>query len=91
MIGISSLAILDKKGKSLLTRNYRKEQFGSLLDAFNQKLLEYDAENQPPILTINDHVFFHIRHENLKIVALTVNDSNAAMVFAFLEAFKNLL
>jgi AP-1 complex subunit mu len=91
MIGISSLAILDKKGKSLVMRNYRKENLSSFLDTFNQKLLENDSENVPPVIALGNFTFFHIRHENIRILGLAHGDSNAMMIFSFLEAFKMLL
>ena len=91
MIGINSVAILDKKGKSLVMRNYRKENLNSFLDTFNQKLLENDSETSPPIISVGNFHFFHIRHENIKILALSSGDSNAIMIFAFLESLKQLL
>ncbi len=45
MLGLSSIAILDKKGKSLLTRNYKKDNIGAVIEEMNHKLLDYDPEN----------------------------------------------
>lgn len=91
MLGISSLCILDKKGKSLLFRNYRKENIESYIDNFNQKFLENDQENTSPLIIHNDNVFFHIQHENIRLLALATNDANALMIFSFLESLKSLL
>lgn len=91
MIGISSLAILDKKGKSILMRNYRKDVPSNYLDLLNQKLLEFDADNSPPLIVLEDMAFFFIRYENVTLVAMTRDDSNALIGFTFLEAFQNLL
>ena len=91
MFGISSLCILDKKGKSLLFRNYRKENIESLLDTFNQKFLENDLENTSPLIIHNHLIFFHIQHENIRLLALATNDANALMIFSFLESLKGLL
>lgn len=91
MLGISSLCILDKKGKSLLFRNYRKENIESFIDNFNQKFLENDSENTSPLIIHNEMIFFHIQHENIRLLALATNDANAMMIFSFLESLKGLL
>ncbi len=44
MIGISSLTIIDKKGKSLLVRNYRNDIPSNYLDIFNKKILEHEYD-----------------------------------------------
>ena len=91
MLGISSLCILDKKGKSILFRNYRKENIENCIDLFNQKFLERDLENTSPLIIHNNLIFFHIQHENIRLLALVSNDSNAMMIFSFLESLKALL
>lgn len=91
MIGISALAVIDKKGKSILSRNYRREVPGNFLDLLNQKLLEFDMDNSPPLIVLEDMAFFFVRHENVTLVAVTRDDSNALMAFTFLESFEALL
>lgn len=91
MLGVSSLCLLDKKGKSLLFRNYRRENLEGLIDTFNQRFLEADQESASPLIVHNDLVFFHVAHENIRLVALAARDANALMVFAFLESLKALL
>lgn len=91
MLGISSLCILDKKGKSLLFRNYRKENIETYIDVFNQKFLENDLESASPLIHHNELIFFHIQHENIRLVALAAHDANALMIFTFLESLKGLL
>lgn len=91
MLGISSLCLLDKKGKSLLFRNYRKESVEGLIDTFNQRFLENDLESGSPLIVYKDMVFFHVQHENVRLVALATRDANALMIFTFLEALKLLL
>ena len=89
---IVSLAILDKKGKCLIHRNYRDFIFNNIIDEFNQKLLEYDQESSPPIIPLSQNRFLClIHHLNVKLVALTYLESNALTVFSFLESFKHLL
>lgn len=36
-----------------------------------------------PIITLGSTSFFHVRHENLYVVAVTKNNANAALVFEF--------
>lgn len=90
MLGLSSLCITDKKGKSLLFRNYRKENIENFLDIFNQKFLENDNENTSPLIRHNNFVFFHIAHENIRLIALA-NNANAMMIFSFLESLRGLM
>lgn len=40
---------------------------------------------------MGDFTFFHIKHENIWLVALTKYDANAMMIFAFLESLWLLL
>lgn len=91
MIGISALAIIDKKGKSLLMRNYRGDIPANHLDIFNQKHLEHDSESMPPLINHEDYWYFFIKHENIRLLAVTKSNSNAMMVYSFLESFKQLL
>lgn len=91
MIGMSSLAILDKKGKSLLLRNYRADIPPNHLELFNRKYLEHDPEIHPPIITHGDTHFLFIKHENLRLLAASRSKANALLIFSFLESFRRLL
>ena len=91
MIGLSALAIIDKKGKSLLLRNYRSDIASNHLDIYNQKHLEHDPETMPPLINHEDLWFFFIKHENIRLLAVTKSNTNAMMIYAFLESFKQLL
>jgi len=42
MLGISSIFILDQKGRVLITRAYRSDLPVNIYETFNKKLLEYD-------------------------------------------------
>lgn len=42
MIGISSLAIIDKKGKSIVTKDYRADVPSNFLMIYNKKILDHD-------------------------------------------------
>lgn len=65
MIGISSLAIIDKKGKSIISKDYRGDIPSNFLAIYNKKLLEHDQENNPPLLTSKDISFFFVEHKNI--------------------------
>ena len=91
MIGLSALAIIDKKGKSLLLRNYRSDIPANHLDIFNQKHLEHDPESMPPLINHEDLWFFFIKHENVRLLAVAKSNTNAMMIYSFLESFKQLL
>lgn len=91
MIGLSSLAILDKKGKSLLLRNFRTDLPSNYLEIFNRKYLEYDVETNFPIISHEGIHFLFIKHENIRLLATVGSKTNAMMVFSFLESFKKLL
>ncbi len=91
MIGISSLTIIDKKGKSLLSRNYREDIPSDFLHIFNKKILEHDAEQEPPLITTEDISFFYVKHANVRILASTKGNANSMLVFTFLSSFLELL
>lgn len=42
MCGISAIYILDKKGRVLISRNFRTDISSNIQDIFNKKILEYD-------------------------------------------------
>lgn len=91
MIGISSLAIIDKKGKSIISKDYRGDIPSNFLTLYNKKVLEHDAEHSPPLLTHDDLTFFYVEHKNIKILAVTKGNANAMMVYSFLNSFLELL
>lgn len=62
MIGISSLAIIDKKGKSILTRDYRNDIPTDFIYLFNKKILEHDEEKEPPLIVHKNLSFFYADH-----------------------------
>lgn len=87
MIGISSIFILDQKGRMLITRDYRGELPTSIFDKFNQKLIELDEFSLKPVIydSSTKVSFFHMRHKDLYLVAAAKNEVNAVMVFSFLN------
>ena len=91
MIGISSLAIIDKKGKSILTRDYRNDIPTDFIYLFNKKILEHDEEKEPPLITHKNLSFFYADHQNIRVLAVCKGNANAVMIFSFLNSFLELL
>ena len=90
MIGISSLTIIDKKGKSIVSRMYRSDIPSSFLNIYNQKILEHDPES-PPILMSENLTFFWVENKNIRVLATTAGNSHSMMVCSFLNSFIRLL
>lgn len=91
MIGISSLAIIDKKGKSIISKDYRGDIPVNFLAIYNKKILDHDSETSPPIFTSKNLTFFYIEHQNIRILAVTKGNANSMMIFSFLNSFLTLL
>ncbi len=70
-VGISSIYILDLKGRVLITRSYRGDLSTEIYDNYNQKILEFDENTIKPIFLDNDgNSFFHVRFNNLIFIAV---------------------
>jgi AP-1 complex subunit mu len=93
MSGISSIYILDQKGKVLITRAYRADVALNIHEKFNQKLLEFDESTLKPIIhdKTSECVFYFIKYNNLTFLATGKRNSNVTMVFAFLYKFQDVL
>eukprot|EP00330_Aristerostoma_sp_ATCC50986_P005477 CAMPEP_0114584350 /NCGR_PEP_ID=MMETSP0125-20121206/8058_1 /TAXON_ID=485358 ORGANISM="Aristerostoma sp., Strain ATCC 50986" /NCGR_SAMPLE_ID=MMETSP0125 /ASSEMBLY_ACC=CAM_ASM_000245 /LENGTH=433 /DNA_ID=CAMNT_0001778669 /DNA_START=43 /DNA_END=1344 /DNA_ORIENTATION=+ len=93
MSGISSIYILDQKGKVLITRAYRADVPLNIHEKFNQKLLEFDETTLKPVIHDKNHdiIFFFIKYNNLTFLATSKRNSNATQVFSFLYKFQDVL
>jgi len=91
MTGISSIYILDQKGKVLITRAYRADVPLNIHEKFNQKLLEYDETTLKPVILDNEIIFSFIKYNNLTFLAVSRRNSNSMMVFSFLYKFQEVL
>src|SRR6185436_13563304 len=49
-----------------------------------------NTDVRSPIITLGSTSFFHVRHENLYIVAVTKCNANAALVFEFCYRLINI-
>lgn len=61
----------------------------SIADIFRIQVIS-NTDVRSPIITLGSTSFFHVRHENLYIVALTKWNANAALIFEFCYRFINI-
>ncbi|KAI8891414.1 snare-like protein [Backusella circina FSU 941] len=77
---ISAFFIYNQKGEVLISRLYRHDLRRSVADIFRIQVIS-NTDVRSPIVTLGSTSFFHVRHENLYIVAVTKWNANAALVF----------
>ncbi|KAI8906919.1 Mu homology domain-containing protein [Gorgonomyces haynaldii] len=80
---ISGLFVFNAKGDVLISRQYRQDIKRSASDLFRVHVVSA-TKQQNPCLTIEKHTFYHLRHENLYLVAVGTQNLNTPMVFEFL-------
>lgn len=84
-MSMSAIFILDSKGKVLISRNYRGDIEMNVIERFMQLLLEQeDDQNLTPIVQNGDVAFIYIKHTNVYIVAISKENTNAALVLSYL-------
>lgn len=81
---ISGILIFNQKGEVLISRIYRQDLKRSIADVFRIHVLS-STDIRSPITTIGSTTFFHVKRENVYIVAVTKVNANAALVFEFLN------
>ncbi|EGG02137.1 uncharacterized protein MELLADRAFT_91641 [Melampsora larici-populina 98AG31] len=86
---ISALFILNLKGEVLISRLYRPDIKRSIADIFRIHVIS-NPDVRSPIITLGSTSFFHVRHQNLYLAAVTKSNANAAIVFEFLYRLINL-
>lgn len=60
-----------------------------MADIFRIQVIS-NTDVRAPFITLGSTSFFHVRHDNLYIVAVTKNNANAALVFEFCYRFISL-
>ncbi|KAH7107641.1 clathrin adaptor, mu subunit [Auriculariales sp. MPI-PUGE-AT-0066] len=83
---ISGFFIFNQKGEVLISRLYRTDLRRSIADVFRIQVIS-NSDVRSPIITIGSMSFFHVRINNLYVLACTKNNANAALVFEFLYRF----
>ena len=56
----------------------------SLADVFRIQVLSSTSNVRTPITTFGSTTFFHVRHENIYLVAVTKSNANCALIFEVL-------
>ncbi|CAJ0864845.1 15327_t:CDS:10, partial [Entrophospora sp. SA101] len=86
---ISAFFIYNQKGEVLISRLYRQDLKRSVADIFRIQVIS-NTDVRSPIITLGSTSFFHVRHENLYIVAVTKCNANAALIFEFCYRLINI-
>mmetsp|Transcript_8708 Transcript_8708/g.27439 ORF Transcript_8708/g.27439 Transcript_8708/m.27439 type:complete len:437 (+) Transcript_8708:53-1363(+) len=90
---LSSVYIMDLKGKIIISRNYRGDIPPVAADKFSQKIMESDESDLKPIFTDDGITYIYVKHNNLYIMSMTKRNSNVAVALLYLnqlvEAFKD--
>ncbi len=97
---LSGFFIFNLKGEVLISRLYRHDIKRSVADAFRVHVIASTAPTSTtatsqalggtrasPITTLGSTTFYHIRHENLYLVAVCKLNPNAALIFEWLYRF----
>ncbi|KAI8056736.1 Mu homology domain-containing protein [Syncephalis plumigaleata] len=77
---ISAFFIYNLKGDVLISRLYRQDLRRSVADAFRIQVIS-SPDVRAPIVTLGSTSFYHVRHENIYLVAVTRWNANVALVF----------
>lgn len=91
MPGLSCLAILDKKGKSLILKNYKSDLPNDFLECFNKKMIELSEEEQPPMFRTKNITYFFKKHENITLMGAGKGEQDAVEMVCFLNSVEALL
>lgn len=83
---ISGFFIFNQKGEVLISRLYRTDLKRSIADVFRIQVIS-NSDVRSPIITLGSTSFFHVRINNLYVLAITKNNANAALVFEFCYRF----
>jgi len=85
-MSMSAVFVLDMKGKSLISRDYRGDIDMSVIEKFLPLVLDQEEESiQTPIVISGDVTFVYIKYNNLYIACTTKINANAALIFSFLH------
>ncbi|XP_015676128.1 AP-1 complex subunit mu-2 isoform X2 [Protobothrops mucrosquamatus] len=81
----SAIFILDLKGKPLISRNYKGDVSMSEIDYFMPLFIQKEEDcDLTPVLSHGKVHFLWIKHSNLYLVAITMKNANASLVYSFL-------
>lgn len=90
-MSISALFILDSKGRTVISRNYRGDIAMNAVNQFVTKITEEEEINLCPVLLIQDITYIYVRHNNLYFMAFTDQNINSLLVVSFLTKLVEVL
>ncbi|VDM57225.1 unnamed protein product [Angiostrongylus costaricensis] len=81
----SAVFILDLKGKTIISRNYRGDVDMGLIDRFLPLLMDREEEGlASPVISNQDVTFVYIKHNNIYLVSTCRSNVNVTLVLSFL-------
>ena len=86
---ISAFFIFNQKGEVLISRLFRTDLKRSIADVFRIQVIS-NADVRSPIITLGSTSFFHVRVNNVFVLAVTKCNANAALVFELLYRFLSI-
>eukprot|EP01130_Rhizamoeba_saxonica_P001201 TRINITY_DN11107_c0_g1_i1.p1 TRINITY_DN11107_c0_g1~~TRINITY_DN11107_c0_g1_i1.p1 ORF type:complete len:423 (-),score=84.70 TRINITY_DN11107_c0_g1_i1:40-1308(-) len=89
-MSLSSVFILDGKGKIIISRDYRGDVSANCVDKFISFILD-DDDTTTPVFEINGINYIHVKHQNLYILAVSTRNSDASMILMFLYKLVDVL
>ncbi|TIB00475.1 hypothetical protein E3P77_01532 [Wallemia ichthyophaga] len=86
LINFKGVYIMNSKGEVLSSRLFRSDIKRSISDIFRVQVVS-NPDVRSPIITLGSTSFFHVRHNNLYVMAVTKCNALAALVFEFIFKF----
>jgi len=80
----SAVFVLDLKGKTIISRNYRGDVPMNVVDRFVTHVLETEESDLRPVIVDDGVTFVYIKHNNLYLMAATKSNANITAMFTFL-------
>lgn len=90
---LSHIFILNLKGEVLVSRTYRndsRQSYTALSDWFRINIVSNKSVRSPISTTSDASTFYHVKHENLYIVAVSSLNANVALIFELLNRIISL-
>ncbi|KAB5595460.1 AP-2 adaptor complex subunit mu [Ceratobasidium theobromae] len=81
--------IFNQKGEVLISRLFRPDLKRSVADVFRIQVVS-NSDVRSPIVTLGSTSFFHVRTNNVYVLAVTKCNADAALVFEFCYRFINI-
>ncbi|EDR21967.1 AP-1 complex subunit mu-2, putative [Entamoeba dispar SAW760] len=90
-MSIAALFILDSKGRTVISRNYRGDIPMNAVNQFVTKITEEEEINLCPVILIQDITYMYVRHNGLYFMAFTDQNINSLLVVSFLTKLIEVL